>query len=246
MLSVDRTEFDGKVRLLITTQNQHCTADQHDPVTVAANDTVPSTTTTTSENEDICGNSSYDISSENVQDNARSSTDVDTYYTSGDDDMTSILADDCVGSMEYIIETGEIVQTNSHENEKLCYNFMDVCDISTGKYEDNGHSAEPPITDNTTVTLDLANPSIDGTDEEQATSYISPAGGEVTTDILDNEIDFSVSNSDVIFEHTVSLNKDIMENSLIVADSVKVIDKSEHTEDSCTSSIQQKFRLCFK
>ena len=241
LLSVDRTEFDGKVRLLITTQNQHCTADQHDPVTVAANDTVPSIITTTSENEDICGNSSYDISSENVQDNARSSTDVDTHYTSGDDDMISILADDCVGSMEHIIETGEIVQTNSHENEKLCYNFMDVCDISTGKYEDNGHSAEPPITDNTTVTLDLANPSIDGTDEEQATSYISPAGGEVTTDILDNEIDFSVSNSDVIFEHTVSLNKDIMENSLIVADSVKVIDKSENTEDSCTSSIQQNF-----
>ena len=32
LLSVDRTEFDGKVKLLITTQNGPSIADQHDPV----------------------------------------------------------------------------------------------------------------------------------------------------------------------------------------------------------------------
>ena len=90
LICVDRTEFDGKVTLLITTQNEPCIADEHDPVTVAAKDVMPSITITTSES---------------VQDNARSSTDVDTYYTSGDDDMTSIIADDCVGSMGLISKT---------------------------------------------------------------------------------------------------------------------------------------------
>ena len=104
--------------------------------TILAKDVMPSITVTISENEDICVDSSYDISSENVKDNARSCTDVDTYYTSGDDDMTSILADDCVGNMDFISKT----ESNFPDSTKTSDN-MDGTDTLCNIKDERFHAS---------------------------------------------------------------------------------------------------------
>ena len=99
-------------------------------------DAMPSITITSSENEDICVDYSYGISSESVQENAKSSTDVDTYYTSGDDDMTSILANDCVGNMDFISKT----ESNFPDSAKTSDN-MDGTDTLCNIKDERFHAS---------------------------------------------------------------------------------------------------------